>query len=97
MMLISFLNWNMPYGALGSSRSRDTDHPSPLGHSVSTPSAISDVSMATPPANVVSSPHNAPSPLSTALKRKTAIDRAHLFVQGKHDDLVRSMDKAERM
>jgi hypothetical protein len=91
--LISFLNWNIPYGALGSLQS-GSDHPSPFGPSVSTPSDISI--MATPPANLVSSPRDAPSPLSTALKRKTAIERAQLFVQGKHDDLIRSMDKAER-
>ncbi|KAH0545456.1 hypothetical protein FGG08_000457 [Glutinoglossum americanum] len=91
-----FLNWNMPHGALGSSRSKDTDHPSPLGQFVSTPGAISDVSVSTPPANAASPPYNAPSPLSTALRRKTAVDRARLFVQGKHDDLIRSMDKTER-
>src|SRR5580700_2212468 len=95
MTSASFLNWNMPYGALNSSRSRDTGH-SPFGQFVSTPGAISDVSMAATPANSVSSPNNAPSPLSVALRKKTAIDRAHLFVQGKHDDLIRSMDKTER-
>lgn len=89
----SFLNWNMPYGALSLSRSRNTDYPSPFAPSVSTPS---DISVDTPPGNAALSPQNPPSPLSTALKRKTAIDRAHLFVQGRHDDLIRSMNNAER-
>jgi hypothetical protein len=83
----------MPYGALDPSQPRGADRPSPFGPSVTTPS---DVSMGTPPGGVVSSPQNAPSPLSSALKKKTTIDRAHLFVQGRHDDLIRSMDKAER-
>src|SRR5438034_8043633 len=88
--LTSFLNWNMPYGAMGLWSSKD--HPSPFGPSASTPS---DVDMLSPPANAPS-PHNAPSPLSMALKKKTATDRAYLFAQGRFDDLVRSMNNAER-
>ena len=78
----------MPYGAMGLWNSRD--QPSPLGPSGSTQS---DTVMHTPPA---ASPHNAPSPLSMDLKKKTAVDRAYLFAQGRFDDLIRSMDNAER-
>ncbi|KAI9764311.1 MAG: hypothetical protein M1840_008529 [Geoglossum simile] len=88
-----FLNWNMPYGALGPLQS-GADHPSPFEPPVSTPSDVSI--MTTPPADITLSPRDAPSPLSVALKRKTAIERAHLFVQGKHGDLIRSMNGAER-
>jgi hypothetical protein len=91
LILSSFLNWNMPYGALGLSKSVP-DHPPPF-----TPiSPPSDVSITTPPSDIVSSPKNAPSPLSVALQRKKAFDRAHLFVQGKHDDLILSMNKEEQ-
>jgi hypothetical protein len=55
----------------------------------------SDIGVKTPPQNAAS-PRGASSPLSAALKKKTAIDRAHLFVQGRFDDLVRSMDNSER-
>ena len=60
---------------------------------VSTPS---DVVVATPFATNAQSPHNVPSPMTVALKEKTAIDRANLFVQGRHHELLSSMNRVER-
>jgi hypothetical protein len=69
------------------------DQPSPFGPSYSTPS---DIVANTPNGDTAPSPQDAPSPLSVALKKKTAIDRAHLFVQGKHDELVRNLNMEEK-
>ena len=45
----------------------------------------------------VHSPTNVPSPMSVALTAKAANERARLFVEGRHDDLLRSMEKQERV
>jgi hypothetical protein len=68
------------------------DHPSPFGGSASTPS---DVVMNTPPA-IAESPRDAPSPLTTVLRKGVAIKRANLFIEGKHLELIKSLDVAER-
>ncbi|KAA6410811.1 MAG: hypothetical protein FRX48_05121 [Lasallia pustulata] len=90
-----FMNWNMPYGALRLSTAKAIDHRSPFGGAASTPS---DVMVATPSSiGGVPSPTNAPSPMSVALTAKAANDRARLFVEGRHDDLLRSMEKQDRV
>jgi hypothetical protein len=85
----------MPNGALRSAHANATDHFSPLALAASTPS---DVLVTTPAVNnALSPPADSPSGLSKALKNKTALERAHLFVEGKHDELIRSMTKQERV
>lgn len=81
-LLARFMNWNMPYGAMRSSAARAVDHVSPL----------SDIVVTTPP-----SPNGAPSPMAVAVKEMTAIDRARLFVQGRHMELLKSMEKPQRV
>jgi hypothetical protein len=77
----------LPFGVVNGF-SPHVDHPSP-----STPS---DVIVSTPhAAETALSPQNAPSPLSLVLKKKTAVDRAHLFCEGKHEELIRSLNTAE--
>ena len=71
---------------MGPLRPLAIDHPSP---------AESDISVATPPENFVVSP-KAASSLSKALNAKVAIDRAHLFLEGRIADLVKSMDNREK-
>jgi hypothetical protein len=89
------MNWNMPYGALRSSAARAVDHFSPFGPTASTPS---DILVTTPTSEQVGpSPRNAPSPMSVAVRGKIANDRARLFVEGRHDDLLRSLEKQERV
>jgi hypothetical protein len=83
----------MPYGAMRRSGRMAFGGPSPPVILASTPS---DVSVATPSSVNAPSPHTAPSPTSVALRRKTAVDRAHLFVQGKHSELLMSMNRLER-
>ena len=93
--MIRFMNWNMPYGALRSSTTKAIDHLSPFGVAASTPS---DILVATPASmRDGPSPTNAPSPMSRALIAKAANDRARLLVEGRHDDLLRSMEKQERV
>ena len=75
------MNWTMPYGLSGVTATNPFDHASPL----------SDVVVATPP-----SLPDAPSPLATAIRDMTAIDRARLLTEGRHADLLRSMNKQQR-
>ncbi len=70
------------------------DHHSPLDQSMSTPS---DVSVGTPYANAVASPSGGPSPLSSALWRKTSVERAQLFFKGQYQQLVASMSTEEQV
>ncbi|KAH0553065.1 hypothetical protein GP486_006742 [Trichoglossum hirsutum] len=87
-----FLYWNMPYGAMKRSKSGVMDHLSPLG-AASTPS---DILVTTPPVNANSPQTHTSSLLAADLRMKKAVDRAHLFVAGRHDDFIRSMDQGER-
>ena len=76
------MNWNMPYGLIASSGPRAVDHASPL----------SDVVVTTP-----TSQHEAPSPMTVAVREMTAIERARLFLQGRQMDLLKSLDTPQRM
>ena len=72
---------------------KTVDYTSPRAVMASTPS---DCLVRTPSAHDTKSPQDAPSPLMVDLKRKTAVERAHLFVSGGHQELMKSMNKAER-
>lgn len=76
------MNWNMPYGAMRSSASGAANYASPL----------SDIEVTTP-----SSPHAAPSPMTVAVRAMTPIDRARLFVEGRHNELLKSMENKQRV
>lgn len=76
------MNWNMPYGPMGSSAVRAVDHGSPL----------SDIVVTTPP-----SPGGAPSPMTVAVREMSAIERTRLFIQGRHMDLLESLENPQRM
>jgi hypothetical protein len=83
----------MPYGAMRRSGRPSTSGTSPQGIAVSTPS---DVVVTTPSSVNASSPHAAASPTSLVLKQRVAFDRTHLFLQGRHGDLLKSMNQKER-
>lgn len=76
------MNWNVPYGPMGSSAVGAVDHISPL----------SDIVVTTPP-----SPRGAPSPMTIAVREMSAMERTRLFVQGKHMDLLESLENHQRM
>ena len=89
-----FLYWNMPYGIMRGFNNGTMNHTSPSG-SASTPSDVIMTMTSSPPVNATSPPAQ-PSSLSTELKKRRAIDRAHLFARGEHDQLIKSMNQAER-
>lgn len=61
---------------------------------VSTPS---DMMVATPASQIAApSPRDAPSPMTVAIRTKTNFDRARLFVEGKHLELLKSMERNDR-
>ncbi|KAL9113658.1 MAG: hypothetical protein Q9187_007584, partial [Circinaria calcarea] len=91
--LPSFLNWNMPYGTMHSARARGPSYTTASPISTSTPS---DIVVDTPPNNNALSPNNAPSPLTRVQNRKEAMDRAHMFVEGRHGALVKSLRREEK-
>ena len=76
------MNWNLPYGTVVPPATGAVDHVSPL----------SDMTVATP-----RSCDGAPSPATAAVSAMTRIDRARLFVRGKHHELLRSIDKKQRL
>ncbi|ORY14914.1 hypothetical protein BCR34DRAFT_598820 [Clohesyomyces aquaticus] len=89
-----FLKWNMPYAAMQEFHFRSSNRGPTLPFSVPTPA--SDIEIATPSVSAVS-PLGAPSPTTTVVKTKTAMDRARLFFEGRHDQLIASMDRGERI
>lgn len=89
------MKWNMPYGALRFSRTGPINHVSPYAV---IPSPAGDIKAYTPSAsNAFSPPADSPSGLSKALWHKTSLERAYSFMQGEHDELLRAMEKPERM
>jgi hypothetical protein len=55
------------------------------------------MSIDTPSATAGLTPIAHPSPLSNAIQKKVAIDRGRLFVEGKHDELIKCMNGKERL
>ena len=87
----------MPYGALRYSQTSPIKHVSP-NFIDSTPAGNSDIVVRTP--GMPSPPvfgADSPSGLSKAMRNKTTLDRAHMFVKGNYDELLLSMDKPEQM
>jgi hypothetical protein len=72
--------------ALGPFKRLPADHPSP---------AISDISVATPPGDFALASRTS-SFLSKTLNEKVAIERAHVFLEGRMNDLIKSMDHKEK-
>ena len=62
--------------------------------SISTPS---DIMVATPPMNNANSPNDALSPFTRTQNFKGEVDRAYMFVTGRYDALVKSMNPEEKM
>jgi hypothetical protein len=101
-----FMNWNMPYINPHASRAGAYDNVSPFGFAASTPS---DVMVKTPASvnvgqsprstsspRAAASPQNAPSPMAIAVRENMKLDRAHLFVHGRHMELLQGMSREER-
>ena len=90
---VRFLKWNVPLGLLRLQKFDPVNSPSPLGTEVPLPK---DFHIHTPP-GVVDSHHEATSPvqLSAALAFMGVVERARMFLQGRHNELVKSMNRME--
>jgi hypothetical protein len=82
----------MPFVAMRSSYPGQFDQPSPFSPSTRTPG--SDIAVATP--SSAASPPNASSSMAPAVREKAAIDRARLFAQGQHNELLMRLNGGER-
>ncbi|OCL03760.1 hypothetical protein AOQ84DRAFT_418262 [Glonium stellatum] len=89
-----FLYWNMPYGTMQGFNTGIMNRASPSG-SGSTPSDIV-MTMASSPQTNTSTSREGASSLSVELKKKRTVDRAHLFILNERDQLIKSMNQAER-
>jgi hypothetical protein len=85
--------WNLPYRAFRSS-SAIADHFSPFPD---TPAFIHipNTHISQSPRNVPS-PNDAPTPTALAVRNKELNERARLFVQAKHEDLLKHMERPEK-
>ena len=72
----------MPYGIKNATSTEVVNQTSPL----------SGIEVATPP-----SPKDAPSPLTIAVKRMTAVERTQLFVEGNYSKFLEAMEKPQRL
>ncbi|THV53683.1 hypothetical protein BGAL_0044g00080 [Botrytis galanthina] len=98
----TFIRWNLPYRAFASSASAAANHRSPSGTTALTPRDISVVSLA---ANRIGgSPFindpsmlDAPSPNMLVSRDKFQRERTDLFLGGRHETLLQSMGKREKM
>ncbi|KAK5454309.1 hypothetical protein LTS15_006309 [Exophiala xenobiotica] len=94
--IAKFVNWNMPLAA-----SKVRGQPSytpPFGVPGSTPDGVV---IRTPSTTGESPPqdpslHNTHSPLSAAVAKSMALDRARLFLHGRFDDLANTLKDAEK-
>ncbi|KAE8444540.1 hypothetical protein EG329_014464 [Mollisiaceae sp. DMI_Dod_QoI] len=100
-----FMNWSMPGSVLRFLKSKVTDQVSPFD---SAPTPMSDILVATPSSNAEPSPRNPPSAsnglspnngqaiMTAAVQENLKVNRAHLFVQKHHSDLLRGMNLQEQ-
>jgi len=88
------MNLNLPIGVLSSLMTMHPDYASPAGVEAS---PMSDVIVETPVSTGTRpSPRDTASPMAIVAKMMSANDRAFLFVEGRHFDLLRSMSVKEQ-
>jgi hypothetical protein len=68
----------------------------PVSPAEANTSNMSDIEMLSSSDRDVASPPNSTSKLVVALSQKKAVERAHLFLQGKFPDLLASMNGKEK-
>ncbi|KAK5635541.1 hypothetical protein RRF57_011253 [Xylaria bambusicola] len=99
LITVVFGTWNLPYLALKASLSVQ-QHPSPFGGDWSTPREISfsspQASAGGPSPGHASSPANAQTPTTMAIRAKAREDRAKFLIQGRGDELLKDLSRSEK-
>ena len=96
--LDSFVNWNMPFGLNVLKHHDSSSGPSSINWTGASPSNVQVFTPAdyrTPPTDHMS-PKDYVSPRSVAIRQRNALDRADLFLRGRFDEAVSSMNDAEK-
>jgi hypothetical protein len=83
----------MPQGLV---RPSDGQSPNAYGPSPMQMSTPSDIVAATPPGNGTQPLMNASSPVTKLQNMKILVDRAHMFVEGRYGEMVKSMREEEK-
>jgi hypothetical protein len=91
--LCRILSWNIPHGLF---RRLEASAPPPVSPAETNTSNMSDIEMLSSSDCDVASLSNPTSKLAVALSQKKAVERAHLFLQGKFSDLFTSMNVEEK-
>ncbi|EXJ67656.1 uncharacterized protein A1O5_09002 [Cladophialophora psammophila CBS 110553] len=93
-----FLNWNIPLAASGDIWSQSPKYTPPFGFPVSTPDGgvVRTPSATGGSPTQITSLHDKPSPLSAAVSEAIALDRTHLFLHGRFDDLAKTLNSTEK-
>jgi hypothetical protein len=91
--LYRILSWNIPHGLF---RILEASAPRPVSPAETNTSNMSDIEMLSSSDRDVASVSNSTSKLAVALSQKRAVQRAHLFLQGKFPDLLTSMNVEEK-
>jgi hypothetical protein len=91
----SFLRWNIPYRVIAAWQA--LAFPEEFNSSTAFPemSQNSDIEVTTPSSDIIDST-GAVSTLSQAFRMKQTVERAQLFVQGRVEDLMLSMNRSEQ-
>jgi len=91
--LCRILSWNIPHGLF---RRLEASALPPVSLAETNTSNMSDIEMLSSSDRDVASLPNSTSKLVVALSQKKAVERAHLFLQGKFPDLLTSMNVEEK-
>lgn len=88
-----FINWNLPYSALLPRSTRNNTHPSSSAQSPASPDDVEVNSRhgTQSPSSVVSQ-----SPTTKLIRKKIQFDASSLLLQGRHEELLRSMGTEDR-
>jgi hypothetical protein len=87
-------SWNLPYAAYSKALGKRPGQPSPFGATASTPAYLN---IDSPDPVTPGRPAAAPSPAMQLVREKVAQDRSNLFLQGRHQDLLASCGKEDRV
>jgi hypothetical protein len=97
--MLSFVNWNMPFGLNILKHSISTSHPSPMswtGDGLGNLQVCTPADYKTPLADHVS-PADYISPRSAIVRERSALERTDLFLKGDLNGAINSMSDMEKL